>query len=93
LKRDALPAGVQRSKRAIARVLTLRLSPPYPRPDVRIYDLIKPLKDFPKEKVAGFLESLDIWDLRYVHARARTARTSCCTSCCCSTSCCCTSCC
>jgi hypothetical protein len=37
-----------------------------PRTDVRIFDLMKPLQDFPREKVAGYLESLDIWDLRCV---------------------------
>jgi hypothetical protein len=41
---------------------------------VRIYDLMQPLKEFPKEKVAGYLETLDIWDLRHVHTRTTTAR-------------------
>jgi hypothetical protein len=33
---------------------------------VRIFDLLKPLKDFPRLKVAALLDTLDIWDLRCV---------------------------
>jgi hypothetical protein len=31
---------------------------------VRVFDLMRPFKEVPKEKVAGFFEMLDLWDLR-----------------------------
>jgi hypothetical protein len=32
--------------------------------DVRIIDLIKPFHEVPRARLLGFVEKLDIWDLR-----------------------------
>jgi hypothetical protein len=34
--------------------------------DVRIFDLVKPFEELPREKVFGWAEKLDLWDLRCV---------------------------
>jgi hypothetical protein len=42
--------------------------------DVRIFDLVKPFEELPREKVVGWAEKLDLWDLRCASACWRHAR-------------------
>lgn len=58
----------QQQQRAAASAPPARLAGSQSRSsaDVRVYDLIKPFKDVPKEKVDDALTQLDIWDLRCV---------------------------